>query len=385
MQNKSINLLAFLLTLVGYMTLTISMPLIHDIARSYQLPIHNIRLGMSLLFIMFSLSAIFLASLSDVIGTKTVLVFAQLTSIAGLIIVSISDSLLFFYFGLFLMGAGTGCYSSISRSTLSRYAENKIKLRQTFSMLSATVIIAPLASSYLGIGLAIISWRYAYLAMAMIEVSLFFFARFVLSQMPEQKLIARQEVISNLKQLLNNKYYILNVVLAAFLFSLYLAVIMGNLIVVLKENTQSSLLVINIIIFMITMSYLTGIFIYRSMASRPLKLLGRMGTLLLFLIGITLLSINEKNTLILLFSLMIIAIYLGFSMPMATASGTAVIKQGHGMSAAFLTFSFSIGMAFWSVLQAHIGLNDLAFLKLSLWISFIVATILNIVLGAFKP
>lgn len=172
---KRENLLAYFLTYVGYMTLTISMTLTPSLASNLYLSDYVTQIAMSLSFFMFSVSAILFATLSDVFTAKRVLLFSQSLSIFGLVCIGLSDSIYTVYIGFVSLGLGTGCYSSIARALISRNADNNSQMKKAYSVLSVMIIVAPIVSTYLALLLIPISWRAAYFCMATIEVVLFIF------------------------------------------------------------------------------------------------------------------------------------------------------------------------------------------------------------------
>ena len=96
------------MVLVGYMTLTLALPLTGFMPRNLLITSHQFSYGIAILFLMFSLSAISLSSIADLFGSFRVLKFAQPFSIAGLVIIALSYNYWMFYIGFFLMGGRHG-------------------------------------------------------------------------------------------------------------------------------------------------------------------------------------------------------------------------------------------------------------------------------------
>ncbi|TNF69861.1 MAG: MFS transporter [Gammaproteobacteria bacterium] len=376
-----INPRSYALTLVGYMTLTITMPLISDIAASLSLSISQIQLGISLLFLSFSISAISLASASDILGTKNVLKYAQLISIVGLIILGLSFNYISLLIGFILVGLGTGCYSSISRAILSRYAYDENHMKRSFAVLSACVILAPIIASFLAQIIAIISWRDVFYITALIEVLLFVYMLPILKfDALHATKLAKKEVFSGFKHIFSKGSFNLNVLLVALIFSVYLGVMMENLHPLFVHELKMNLNTFNIIFFLTSICYLIGIFTYRKFAHIATKKRYRLLSLLLCLIAIFYISITSHNQLNVAIALLFLCLVMGFIVPLSTGSAMAAIFKGHGAAAATLTFTTSVIMAIWSFIQAHLSISYFSFILLALWITFILVAILKFML-----
>ncbi|AWF80437.1 hypothetical protein BTJ40_06215 [Microbulbifer sp. A4B17] len=128
------------------MTLMLSMPLSDAITSSLGVQSSHIQLGISMLYLMFSISAIVISILSDLFSAERTLKYAQLMSIFGLFIIANTHSLTTFYLGCALVGGGTGCYSSIGRSVMLRHAQNPEAVKKRTSFISLTIIVAPILS-----------------------------------------------------------------------------------------------------------------------------------------------------------------------------------------------------------------------------------------------
>jgi MFS transporter, DHA1 family, 2-module integral membrane pump EmrD len=185
-EHQLVNL-AYLLVFVGYMTLTLSLPLVGMKHASLPGTTADLRYGLSLLFLMFSVSAISLSRLADIVGARRVLAFAQPVSIIGLLIVAASTHVWIMYLGFFLMGAGTGCYSSIARLIISKHTGSATSMRKAFALFSIWVMVAPLCSMHLMIAFAHMHWRLGYVAMAVIELALLVLVACILKKRAIQK------------------------------------------------------------------------------------------------------------------------------------------------------------------------------------------------------
>ncbi|MCF6765012.1 MFS transporter [Thiotrichales bacterium 19S3-7] len=379
--NLKINPRSYVLTLVGYMTLTITMPIISDIAESLNLSINQIQLGISLLFLTFSISAISLASASDIFGTKTVLKYAQLISIIGLIIAGSSYNYLSLLIGFVLVGLGTGCYSSISRAILSRYANDENHMKRSFAILSACVILAPIIASFLAQAVAIISWRDVFYLTAFIEIMLFLYMLPILKfDALNATKLAKKEVFSGFKHIFSKWQFNINVLLVALIFSVYLGVMMENLHPLFTKEMHMDLKLYNIIFLLTSVCYLLGIFLYRKYAHVASKKRYRILSLILCILAVIYITFTNHSQINAAIALLFLCFVMGFIVPLSTGSAMASIFKGHGAAAATLTFTTSVVMSIWSFIQAHLTLSYFNFILLALWVTFMLVAILKVML-----
>ncbi|MCL1122926.1 MFS transporter [Shewanella surugensis] len=231
------NLLAYGLSLISYMTLVLSIPLISTIAEALDVSINQIHLGISLLFFLFSLSAIIFSLLSDIFGAYFTLKFAQITSLSGLLLLANANSLSLFYTGCILIGAGTGCYSPIGRALLLRHtiAPNAIKIFT--SKISICIILAPILSSILARGMIFIDWHYAYYCMFILEIGLLIVSQKILKK-DQQQLILIHNIKSSLLHCLSKKSFVLNTLSTGIGYAVFMQTIMGNTQNILNEIKQ---------------------------------------------------------------------------------------------------------------------------------------------------
>ena len=88
MNNKPLRYACFALVTVGYMTLTVSLPLVGAIVKHSTISTNELHYGISLLFFCFSLSAILLSRVAEILTIHKTLLVAQITSILGLILIA---------------------------------------------------------------------------------------------------------------------------------------------------------------------------------------------------------------------------------------------------------------------------------------------------------
>ncbi|MED7787879.1 MFS transporter [Francisella sp. 19X1-34] len=377
---KKENLLAYFLTYVGYMTLTISMPLISTLASSLNISVEQAEIAMSLSFFMFSLSAIFFATLSDIFTGKKVLFFSQSLSIAGLIVLGISNSIDIIYIGFICLGLGTGCYSSIARALISRNSDDVIQMKKAYAILSVMIIVAPIVSTYLVLSILSTSWRLAYFIMASIEIALFVFSINILRiDAQNQVLIPASEILSGFVHALSKPRYLLNVMVAAILFSFYLGVLMSSYKGLLIDELNMSINTFTIIFLLASVFYIFGIFCYRMKADEAYKKryrLGVLGLAFIFIILYTFLKVSLYSTII---SLQLICFFIGFFIPLATGAAMSDITKNHGTAAAMMTFSVGLCMSIWGFIKAHIDMSNYHLILLALWVCFSLALLFKVI------
>ncbi|AJI47342.1 MFS transporter [Francisella philomiragia] len=378
---KRENLLAYFLTYVGYMTLTISMNLTPSLASNLHLSDYVTQIAMSLSFFMFSVSAILFATLSDVFTAKRVLFFSQSLSIFGLVCIGLSDSIYTVYIGFVSLGLGTGCYSSIARALISRNADNNSQMKKAYSVLSVMIIVAPIVSTYLALLLIPVSWRAAYFCMATIEVVLFIFSiKILTADAQRQIVIPASKIFSGFAHALSQPRYLLNVMIVAILFSFYLGVLMSSFKGLLVDELNMSMDVFTIVFLVTSLLYILGIFSYRIKADSSHKKRYNLGILAIIFIFIALYSFLEISSYSTVTTLHLICYFLGFFIPMATGAAMSNITKGHGTAAAMITFSVALCMSIWGFLKAHFNMSNYHFILLALWISFSLALLLKIII-----
>lgn len=380
MQNKHYNLLSYCLTLVGYMTLTISLPLLSFIAKHLNISYADAQYGVSILFFTFSISAILLSSLSDMFGVFAVLKYAQLLSIIGLCILSFSQNKIIFLSGCFCLGSGTGCYASNARALISRHAPNEESMKKSFSTMSILIILAPIASFYLAMTMNILSWRFAYAAMALIEIILAIYALWVLSH---EDTSYRHNKFSNLVigfiDCLKQKVFFLNMVFLGVSLSIFMQLFMTNIHQLLITGLGISVAYFEVLLLFMSIIYIIGVFLFKQFGIKLPNHLIRIGLLLMLLAGILIFNFSHSLTLVML-GIYIVCGTLGFAVPFSTGSGMSVIKHHHGSAAALFTFSFACISGIWSIVQMHLLMSTKDFMNFGLWLSYVILLITCILL-----
>ncbi|WP_328587422.1 MFS transporter, partial [Facilibium subflavum] len=375
------NILAYLLTYVAYMTLTISMSLTPYVANALQLTHSDAQIGMSLSFLTFSISAVLFATLSDIFSAHNILAVSQLLSIAGLFVIAASQNVLWVFIGFFLLGLGTGCYSSISRALISRHAQDVTRMRRAYAVLSCCIIIAPVMSAYLALLLLPISWRAGYIAMALIEILLFAYSRPLLKvDKSLQKLIPKHAITSGFKHALYQKTYVFNVVIVAILFSFYLSVLMNSFRSILLNQFALSPLLFGILFLGASVFYIFGILLYRQLAEHTDKKRYNFGALLLLFLGVLYLTLVSINIINIVLAIYYICLVTGFLVPMTTGAAMTKITKGHGAAAAMITFSVAFFMAMWEFTRAYLPYSSYHFMLFALWVSFVIVAFLRVLL-----
>lgn len=178
------------------------------------------------------------------------------------------------------MGLGTGCYSSIARALISRNADDATQMKKAYAILSIMIIVAPIVSTYLVLCVIPVSWRLAYFIMAIIEIALFIFSINILRiDAQNQVLIPASEILSGFVHALSKPRYLLNVMIAAILFSFYLGVLMSSYRGLLVDELSVSINVFTVIFLLASVFYILGIISFRMKASSAHKKRYRLGVL----------------------------------------------------------------------------------------------------------
>ena len=201
--------LSFALVIVGYMTLTLTLPLMGQIVAQSNISRMNLNHCLSLLFFGFALSAIVLSRLADLHSPIHILKYAQITSVAGLITICFAMHTTTFYIGFILIGGSTGCYSSIARMIIADASQTDLHIRKNFSIYSILTIIAPFMSTLIALIGLHSHWQVSYILMSIIEATLYLFVISILSEYKPQKDSASQpDFFSGYTYCLKKPYYV---------------------------------------------------------------------------------------------------------------------------------------------------------------------------------
>ncbi|MDF1761107.1 MAG: MFS transporter [Coxiellaceae bacterium] len=134
-------------------------PIIHDLAQVFSVPISSIRFIISLYILIFSLTQILWGVLSDRYGRRFIIGLSFTLAIAGSLVCALSDSYSVYVLGQVLMAIGSGACPTLSRSILADKLDNK---NFALSMIWLTVFMAisPALSAYLSVRMDIwFGWR----------------------------------------------------------------------------------------------------------------------------------------------------------------------------------------------------------------------------------
>lgn len=379
MNSRHYNLLGYALTFMGYFTLTISLPLITTIAKNFGMNEAVAHYGIGILFFMFSLSAIVLCSLADMLSTFVVLKYAQIISIVGLLILCLCYNQTSFMIGCFFIGAGTGSYSSNARAIISRHALDIMYMKNSFSTMSLLIVLAPVLSFYLALSMIPISWRLAYAITAGLETILLVYAYWVLSY---EDIAYRHnqflKLLEGFTYCLREKIFLLNGVCIGIEFSIFMQLFMTNIHPLLTANHVPQGY-FYLLLLLLSGFYMGGILLFKAIGIKLTDASIRINTMLLLLIGIFIFTLSHSAIFIMI-GIYIICAGLGFLVPFTTGSGMAVIKRHHGSAAAIYTFSFACISGIWSVIQAHLVFSTKDFMDLGLWVSYGIVLIIFVTL-----
>ena len=377
-----INFTSYILTLVGYMTLKLTLSVASDIAHTLCLSQTKILSLVSLLFMIYSLSAVILASTSDIMGATKILHIAQPVSIIGLIIIIFSQNLMMLYIGFILIGIGTGPYASISRAIVSRNSHTPVHMKKVYSFLSIAIVLGPLFSSFIGHAFGSENWRSAYITMAAIEFVLYVICMKVLvHEQAVQQLIKVNEIIKNFIYIFSTKGYAINLIVLVLIVSFYIQIVMANVYVLLQKTLHINPAIFNVIICLITLFYIFGILSYRKMAHLAHHISYRCIILFLFIIFSILFSTLPFTAFNMSIVLILLSFCTGYIAPLSTGSAMLYIKRGHGSAAAVVSFAITFGVSVWTFIQAHLGWNVYDFMLLGLWVTIIGSVFLTIYMG----
>lgn len=376
-------MLAYALSLVSYMTLMLSVPLISTIAESLKVNVNDIHLGMSLLFFLFSLSAILFSVLSDIFGAYTTLKFAQVTSLLGLLLLANTHDITVFYLGCILIGAGTGCYSPIGRALLLRHTNNPKAIKIFTSKISICVIIAPILASILARGMTFFNWHYAYYCMFIIELVLLIVSQIILKNDSQQSLLIRN-IKKTLWHCLSQKNFVLNTLSTGIGYAVFMQTIMGNAQSILSQTRVVGYNQMNEIVLGLSAVYIIGIFTFRRLIHLDNLPFVRLLFVTLFLFGSGLLFYSKTHFVLSITALYIISFTIGFLNPMSSSFAMANIKLGQGMASALLTFAFALVSSLYSLAQANLMLSNEQFTLGSMFVSFFFLLFIAISLVRYK-
>ncbi|WP_444944771.1 MFS transporter [Microbulbifer sp. ZKSA006] len=371
--------LSYALTAVSYMTLMLSMPLSDTIANSLQVKVSQVHLGISTLYLMFSISAIVLSMLSDIFSAERVLKYAQLMSIAGLFTIANSHSLSIFHLGCALVGGGTGCYSSVGRSVMLRHSNSPATIKKRTSFISLTVIVAPILSSILARTFIPIDWRIAYYIMITVEAVTLVVSQLVLRR-DQQPLLALNTILKVWKQCLTTKTCMLNMLSTGAGYALVMQTIIGNIHGILKHAATLSYAQMNLVVSGLSVTYILGIFTFRALVNSDKLPTLRLLITLFIPLTTFIFSQYHSDLFPLLSSLYLCCFVVGFLNPLSSSFAMADIKAGHGMASALLTFSFAFISAIYSFTQGYLEIAPIQFTTLSMIFSFSFLFILAIAL-----
>ncbi|WHN65627.1 MFS transporter [Cysteiniphilum sp. QT6929] len=379
--NQHINLRSYILCLVGYMTLTLSLSLVPYIAIALKLSTTEVLQALSFLFLSYSLSAILLASASDVLGSSKVLTIAQCISMLGLLLITIAQNELMLYLGFLLTGIGTGPYASIARAFISRYASNNIELKKAYALLSISLVIAPLLSAFIAQIALLGTWRLAYLMMFMIELSVFWLMRSMLQRdKTTQQLISWQKILHNFVYIFRVKTYLLNLPVLSLCFAFYIQVIMTNIKPLLTTDLGISIISYNIILVLITSCYIVGILCFRRLAHLSHRAQYRISALCFFAVMTVLFGLLPFTILNTLICITLLCFCAGFFVPLSTGSAMQHIQKAHGSAAATISFAVTFTISIWTYVQAHSHFSTYHFILFALWVTLVASSLLSIII-----
>ncbi len=377
---KTFTLIAYLLVFVGYMTLTISLHLVG--LHSIKLPIDpkGFQFSLSALFLLFSLSAISLSRIADMVGSYRVLTYAQPLSILGLVIVASSINSWMMLLGFCLMGAGTGCYSSIARLLIAKHTPDHHTMRKAFAWFSIILIVAPLASSYLSIySIHIISWRLGYALMALLEcIVLITVAHYLRKTTATKHALNIKEILAGYFYCLRQPYYLLNMLFIGLGVTLMVSILIGYSHQLLAMELHLVEPYFNLAGIGIIAAYIIGILGFRLLPKSISVELVRFSGIVLMIIAACWLYFATSTWSIIL-AVYLASFALGIITPLSTSAGLTVIKDHHGAAAALYTFSFAVISSLWSFFHAHLTTTTLHFVLISL----ITITILMLIMCCF--
>ena len=367
------------------MTLTLSLSLVATISSTLNLTITEVLQALSALFLAYSLSAILLASASDVLGSFKVLTIAQCISMLGLLTIAIAHNEMILYLGFLLTGIGTGPYASIARAFISRYAANNIELKKAYAFLSISLVIAPLLGAFIAQISLIFNWRLAYFMMFFIEFLVFLMMRPMLTHDKlTQQLISWQKILDNFAYIFRCKTYLLNLPILSLCFAFYIQVIMTNIHILLTQNFDINTFAYNVILILITICYIIGILCFRRLAHLAHRPHYRISILCFFSIISLVFSLLPMTMLNTVICIMLLCFCAGFLVPLSTGSAMQQINKAHGSAAASISFSVTFTISVWTFVQAHMHLSTYHFILFALWLTVTIGCLLSFLILKLK-
>ncbi|MDF1797495.1 MAG: MFS transporter [Coxiellaceae bacterium] len=145
-------------------------PIIHDLAHAFSVPVSAIRFIISLYILVFSLTQIVWGVLSDHFGRRFIIGLSFTLAIIGSLICSFSDHYSVYVLGQVLMAIGSGACPTLSRSILADKLDNK---NFALSMIWLTVFMAisPALAAYLSVRMDDwFGWRGVFFMASMLNV-----------------------------------------------------------------------------------------------------------------------------------------------------------------------------------------------------------------------
>jgi MFS transporter, DHA1 family, 2-module integral membrane pump EmrD len=363
--NKRVIVLSYVLAITGYMTLTLTMPLLHAINTDANINMSYLLYCVSLLFFCFSLSAIFLSRCADLYSPASTLKYAQIISILGLVTVALASSKTVFALGFVLMGCGTGCYSPIARMLIAATAEDEFQLRRYFSFFSISVITAPFLSSEIAVLANNSNWRIGFWLMASLETALFLWVLHTLNHKQKYNNKKSKSFFSGYIACLKQPLFTLSIVYVGLCGMLVVKVILSNAHHLFISEMGFDTATYTILALLLTLSYIGGVLSLRLMPRRvSFDLLRILLCIVLFTLAIIMYFIHNKLWFIV--TLAVFCYSLGFFAPITSASGFSVIHHNRAAAAALYTFSFALFSALLSILYANTMLSTSSTMSLTL-------------------
>ena len=348
------------------MTLTLSLPLSSALSTLAFLTSDKVHTGISILFFGFSLSAIVLSRLADMLGISKVLLKAQCLSILGLLVLACCYTSWQWYVGCLCVGLGTGCYSSISRMILARHAKDSASLRRALTLFSLLLVFSPILSTHLAMLSLMYNWRLAYALMALIELALMFGVWFILSSNPLVESKSNTEsFLQGYLYCLKKRIFLFNLVLVGLTISLYIKVFQGNSYLIFMQAIHLGAASISYGMASLSVCYVLGILSCRWLpVSAPIKLI-RLSLCVLLLVSAAILY-QDPYSLLLLLALCLSSYCLGFLVPLSTSSGLKVIDHSFGAASALFTCSFALVSAIFALVHQILSFKIIHFVAVML-------------------
>lgn len=341
MTNRIIKM-GYLLTVLGYMSLSMTLPIVHIIGAQNPNLGAIIHHALPLLFICFAISALIFGRLADIWCHTKVLTLTQSMAFWGFVSMALNQNHpSWIPFASMAIGLGTGCYTAIARKLILSQCKDHGTLKTYFSTYSLLAVLAPFLSAQLNVHTAMIDWHLSYACMASLELMMLIAVTLFLPRQHNNQHTWSLSIWSEgyVASLMNQQFFF-NMLNIGIIVTLYVKLFIGHAHHLAQWLYPHDLFAFIWISGGMTMAYICGILGFRQAHHSWSNTIIRRGALTLILISalgfhdttIPWLNITE---------IIIGCLGLGFMAPLTSSAGMHALKQHIGTAASLYTCAFS--------------------------------------------